>query len=187
MNTPPQRLMRSRSERMIAGVSGGIAHYLAVDPLFVRLTFVFLTFSGVGPLVYLVFWVIMPPEPALGTSAGHGTHAQHPHYSAARPDNNPQQAFWGEGSQRTRFNPMTDQPPGPEQEIPIQTFGPAQGSAKSGSGGQRAWTLGIVLIIVGTFLLLGKILPWLYPFIIPILFIGVGVYLLMRDRADREP
>lgn len=188
MNTPPQRLTRSRSERMIAGVSGGIAHYLAIDPLFVRLTFVFITFSGVGPLVYLVFWLIMPLEPAKPTAPPRGTPAPPPpHYTAARPDNDPRQAFFSGESYRAHYHPMSGHTPGSEQEIPIHNFAPTPDNANNAPSGKRAWTLGIVLIVVGTFLLLGKILPWLHPFIIPIMFIGLGVFLLMRDRRNREP
>lgn len=62
MNNPTQRLMRSRNEKIIAGVAGGIAQYLAVDPVFVRLAFVALASTGVGLLVYPLLWVIMPQE-----------------------------------------------------------------------------------------------------------------------------
>jgi phage shock protein C len=57
------RLMRSDTDKMIAGVCGGIANYLGVDSLFVRLAFLLLLFaSGVGFLLYLILMVIMPNE-----------------------------------------------------------------------------------------------------------------------------
>jgi len=50
--------------RMIAGVCGGIAEYLNVDPTLVRLGFVLLTFaSGTGILLYLVMAIIVPRAP----------------------------------------------------------------------------------------------------------------------------
>jgi len=52
---------------MIAGVAGGIAEYLDLDPTIVRLVFVLLFFLGIGfswPLVYLLLWVLMPEAPA---------------------------------------------------------------------------------------------------------------------------
>ncbi len=52
MTNPTQRLMRSRSDKIIAGVAGGIAQYLAVDPVFVRLAFVIAGLSGIGILLY---------------------------------------------------------------------------------------------------------------------------------------
>lgn len=58
------RLYRSRENRRLAGVAGGLGQYLAVDPTLVRLAFVFLTVaSGLGLLVYLILWLIMPTRP----------------------------------------------------------------------------------------------------------------------------
>jgi phage shock protein C len=58
-----KRLVRSRGDRMIAGVAGGLGEYLAVDPVWIRLLFVVLLFaSGVGFWAYLIFWIIMPEE-----------------------------------------------------------------------------------------------------------------------------
>ena len=62
MYTPTQRLMRSRNERMIAGVAGGIAQYMGIDPVIVRLAMIALVFTGVGILLYPILWVIMPQE-----------------------------------------------------------------------------------------------------------------------------
>lgn len=57
------RLMRSSTDRMFAGVCGGIAAYLAIDAILVRLAFVLLSLaSGVGLLLYLVLMILMPSE-----------------------------------------------------------------------------------------------------------------------------
>ncbi|MGI5836942.1 MAG: PspC domain-containing protein [Chloroflexota bacterium] len=60
-----KRLYRSRDQRMIAGVAGGIAEYFDVDPTLVRIIFVLLALPGFFPglLFYLILWVIIPPEP----------------------------------------------------------------------------------------------------------------------------
>lgn len=66
-----KRLVRSRSDRMIAGVCGGLAGYLNIDPVFVRLAFVLfelLTAGAGGIILYLILWVIMP-EAAPGEAA----------------------------------------------------------------------------------------------------------------------
>ena len=55
------RLMRSENDRMIAGVCGGLAVYLGVDPVLVRLAFVLLLLaSGIGFGIYIVLWIVMP-------------------------------------------------------------------------------------------------------------------------------
>lgn len=61
------RLTRSETDKMIAGVCGGLAEYLNLDPVWVRLLFVLLIFaSGIGIPIYLVLWVIMPRVEAAG-------------------------------------------------------------------------------------------------------------------------
>ena len=61
----PRRLTRRSSERMLGGVAGGIADYLGVDPVLVRLAFVALAFLNLlGVLAYLVAWVVVPADDA---------------------------------------------------------------------------------------------------------------------------
>ncbi len=63
------RLTRSEADKMIAGVCSGLAEYLNLDPVWVRLLFVLLLFaSGIGAPIYLVLWVIMPREEVAGQS-----------------------------------------------------------------------------------------------------------------------
>lgn len=66
----PRRLQRSRSQKLISGVCGGLGAYLDVDPVLVRLAFVVVTaFSGVGILAYAALWVLMPVEGEASTRA----------------------------------------------------------------------------------------------------------------------
>lgn len=58
-----KRLTRSTDERMIAGVAGGIAKYLGVDPVLVRVLFVALAlFGGGGLVLYVICWVLMKED-----------------------------------------------------------------------------------------------------------------------------
>lgn len=62
-NQPTYRqLRRSRSDRMLTGVCGGVASYLKVDPTLVRVGFAVLVIvtGGVALLAYLVAWLLMP-------------------------------------------------------------------------------------------------------------------------------
>jgi phage shock protein C len=64
MNTTTNRLYRSQSDRMVAGVCGGLAKYFNIDPTVIRLIFVVLALAG-GPglLLYIILWLITPIEP----------------------------------------------------------------------------------------------------------------------------
>ena len=58
-----KRLLRAKQSRMVAGVCTGLARYFGVDVNLVRLAFgVFTIFYGLGILLYLVAWVILPEE-----------------------------------------------------------------------------------------------------------------------------
>ncbi|MBC7189070.1 PspC domain-containing protein, partial [Candidatus Aerophobetes bacterium] len=59
-----KRLYRSRKDKVIAGVCGGIAHYFDVDPLLVRIFAVLTIFAnGIGIIGYIIAWIIIPLEP----------------------------------------------------------------------------------------------------------------------------
>ena len=63
MNTLATRLTRSRSNRMIAGVMGGIARYFGWDANLLRIVFVVVSILSAafpGILVYLILWLLMP-------------------------------------------------------------------------------------------------------------------------------
>ena len=59
-----KKLNRSRDERMIAGVCGGIGEYFDIDPTLIRLLAVaFILAGGSGILGYIVGWIIIPEAP----------------------------------------------------------------------------------------------------------------------------
>lgn len=61
-----KRITRSRSDRMLAGVAGGLAAYFGIDPIFLRIGFIVLTLlNGFGALLYLALWLIVPNEGSL--------------------------------------------------------------------------------------------------------------------------
>jgi phage shock protein C len=63
---PAQRTVRrSRSERVIAGVCGGLGRYLGIDPVLLRVAFIILALAnGLGLIAYVVAWVAIPEEGA---------------------------------------------------------------------------------------------------------------------------
>ena len=61
-----RRLYRSRDDRVLAGVAGGMADYLGIDPTIVRILWVlaFLPGGVPGSLLYGLCWMLMPSEPS---------------------------------------------------------------------------------------------------------------------------
>jgi phage shock protein PspC (stress-responsive transcriptional regulator) len=59
-----RRLYRSNTQRVIAGVSGGLGEYFGLDPIWFRIGFVVLALGGgSGILIYLVMWLVIQPAP----------------------------------------------------------------------------------------------------------------------------
>lgn len=59
----PKKLYRSRKDRMIAGVCGGLGEYFGIDSTWVRLIFVLFFFAGGAAfLAYIVLWIVVPLE-----------------------------------------------------------------------------------------------------------------------------
>ena len=68
-----KKLYKSRTERMIDGVCGGVAKYFNLDPTLVRIAWVLLTFlGGSGILLYIVAMIVMPKEPYIIPEYGAG-------------------------------------------------------------------------------------------------------------------
>jgi phage shock protein C len=65
-----KRLFRSRSNRVIAGVAGGLGEAFNVDPVIVRLVFAALALmNGFGILLYLAMWLLIPNQDTATTDA----------------------------------------------------------------------------------------------------------------------
>jgi phage shock protein C len=60
-----KKLYRSRNDRMIAGVCGGLATYFNIDPAIIRVIAVILLLPGGLPgfVPYVILWIIVPVEP----------------------------------------------------------------------------------------------------------------------------
>jgi phage shock protein PspC (stress-responsive transcriptional regulator) len=67
-----KKLYRSQTERMFAGVCGGLGQYAGIDPTVIRVIFALLAvFGGSGLLIYIILMLIIPLEPE-GGPAGDG-------------------------------------------------------------------------------------------------------------------
>jgi phage shock protein PspC (stress-responsive transcriptional regulator) len=162
MSTPNKQLTRDNNDVMIGGVASGIARYLDIDALIVRLIFVVLAFNGIGVLMYLILWVLMPRDAAL------------PATQVKVADGDTQKLSW---------QSVADNSGESEQEIPIQNVG---GAARGASGAapdtRGVRVLGWVMIAIGGLIATKMLLPFLAPLLVPLLLVGAGVYLIYRAR-----
>lgn len=164
------RLYRSRTDRMLGGVAGGLARYFAVDPTLVRLTFVLLAIftGGWAMLIYLLLWMLLPEtplgpvEPASASASPEATSEM----AGADPFVGSSAGFGG-GSER-------NQSPSTRASAP-----PAQIQRR------RQW-FGWSLIVLGTLALLSNLhlLSWLNLSVTwPAFLILAGLLLLLRQQV----
>jgi phage shock protein C len=60
----PKKLYRSRTNKMIAGICGGLAEYMDADPTVIRLVAALLVLAGgLSIWAYLIAWIIIPEQP----------------------------------------------------------------------------------------------------------------------------
>lgn len=158
------RLNRSRTDRMLGGVCGGLGHYFGVDPVIVRLIFVVLAFTTfITPIIYPILWLVMPEDTT-------------PMPTAAQ-----QQVPLD-----ARFDPMTGQPLPPRAPMYAEP-----GTQPHAVPRSRNRTLGFVLAGLGAIILLdniGDIAERLFSiqlggFMVPIVLVGVGLFLLRKKTV----
>lgn len=64
IQSPAKKLYRSRQDRMIAGVCGGLAAYFNIDSTWIRLLFILFFFLGGSAfLIYIIMWLVVPLSP----------------------------------------------------------------------------------------------------------------------------
>jgi phage shock protein C len=158
----PRKLTRDTRHAVLAGVAAGFGRYLDVDPVLARLGFVLLAFvNGLGILVYLAGWVLMPVDDSAPSAA------REPAGPAAPP--NPAQAG---------FESLRDASGQLAAEVRKATADP----------GSAQLAIGAVLVVTGS-LLLAHNLGWLHwPYwmrfetLWPLLLVALGLGLVAKSR-----
>jgi phage shock protein C len=202
-----QRLFRSRDDRMLAGVAGGLAELWDADPSLVRIVWALLIplTGGVALVVYIVMAIVVPEEDggswaeqSIGwagqapppTTAGSGPPAaQDPASTGAEPGLGPVTA------------PGPAAPPAPlagwprtraeiraRQRADRWEARAARRSERSHDGRSAATIIGVLLILVGAWYLVRNLLPTIdFDWFWPLVLVGLGVLVLVlavRPRGD---
>lgn len=136
-----ERLYRSRDDRMLFGVAGGMARYLDIDASIVRIVWVLLAIAGgAGLLLYIVAAIVIPEAPT-GWAPSRASGDQ----ASTGPEAGPNAAGGGSSA------PSTSGDPGP-------AWGYRAGADRRERGG-GAVLVGLVLVGLGAWFLLQRFLP----------------------------
>ncbi len=156
------KLYRSRTDRMICGVCGGLAKYFNVDPVLVRIIFVLLILAhGLGILAYIIIAIVVPLEGSRATSTRETTRENIEEIKATAVE-------FGE-ELRATFT-RKDKPAEEKTE-----------ATKKSRQSQNL--LGIILIAIGLLILMGTMnLFWWFrwDYLWPVLLIIVGLLIIIN-------
>jgi phage shock protein C len=148
-----KRIVKSKTDKIIAGVCGGLAEYFGIDSVIVRLVFVMLVFlNGVGLFLYIILAIIMP--------------------KAEQVDQSPKETI--QENVQEIGDRVKEAGEGLSQAVSNRT---------GEKHPNRAAWFGIILILLGIFFLLDTLhlISWINKDLLwPIIIIFVGMWLLIR-------
>lgn len=149
------RLYRSRDERVVSGVCGGIADRYDLDPSIVRIAFALLVLSaGVGLVLYIVMALVVPEEPLEASTMTPGTTSEPGSTEDAA--TTPPAAVGDRAAHR-------------------QARREARRLDRGAADGRGAVILGAILVVVGAWFLVRRYLPALdEDFFGPLVLIAIG-------------
>jgi phage shock protein PspC (stress-responsive transcriptional regulator) len=129
-----KKLYRSRRERILGGVAGGLAEYFDVDVTLIRLAWVMVALAGgFGLLAYIAAWIIMPEEPEAGRRS---------------------RADAAEGGEPEIVVPEVED--AGEEADPGTS---AEGEEREDGARGRSWFFGLFLVALGFYLLVQNLVP----------------------------
>ena len=162
-----KRLYRSSTDVVLGGVCGGLGDYVGIDPVLIRLLFVFLAVvNGFGVMLYLILWIILPEKERIGES----------------PEDVIRENI---GSLRDKAERLGD-------EIRSSVAGahvnlPVDGTDQREIYSRRTSAAGALLAGIGILILLRNLgLFWWFDLRMmwPLLIAGLGVYLLVKALRE---
>jgi len=147
-------ISRSRQNRVFGGVAAGLGEYLSIDPIVIRVLFVVsVLLSGIGILLYLIMWIVLPEDNITFTNnySNSSTKDEDKDFKSSTKAEN--------SSENINF-----------------TF-PQEGK-KNGK-----LIFGIILIIIGMFFLGVEIFSFInFADLVPVILIGAGIALLWKSK-----
>ena len=156
-----QKLYRSRTDRMIWGVCGGLAKYFDIDPTIVRVVAVLLIFAnGFGLLAYLVLAIVVPIEGSKVSTPKEAIKENIEDIKATAEE------------LRGDIQSAVSAPEGETKEL-------------NRSGHRRRTFLGILLIVIGVLFLLGNLdlfSWWRWSIFWPSVIVAIGLLLIFTTR-----
>jgi len=160
----PETLHKSHSNKVFAGVCGGLAEYFNVDPTLIRLAWALAVFvGGTGLILYILAMIIMPDDPAVPVKAK-------------------TKAYVGEEISETE--PANGEEAGDEAGKEER---PSSGKIIKNQEEKRHQILGLILVSLGGYFLLERFFPFFHMRNWwPVILILIGVFILFKGKGGNS-
>lgn len=178
------RLHRSRKNKVILGVCGGLAEYFNIDATLVRIVTILAAITGVSIFAYLIAALIMPEDSGYTGSDPWGN-------SSGSYTNTGSDPFAGTG--RSSYGTGKGSAGGPNTESGFDSSFESEFNSSADEWGNPApkynseknkFVLGAILVGLGILFLGKQILPGLFElkYMVPVLLIGIGGIIVFKGR-----
>ncbi len=176
-----KKLYRSRDDRMIAGVCGGLADYFNVDSSLVRLAVLFIfLFQGVGLIAYIIAWLVMSEEPVKNEYRMPDDYYIEDEKQKEKQNNQQRQTADNEQEEKENYNQDA------KKESEKEYYQQYQEENTKNSNDNRRKLFAVIMILVGSIFLVDIWIPDLYwEKYWPLILIAAGVLMLKGDNDDR--
>ncbi|CCU80273.1 stress-responsive transcriptional regulator [Halanaerobium saccharolyticum subsp. saccharolyticum DSM 6643] len=176
-----KKLYRSKNDRMIAGVCGGLADYFNVDSSLVRLAVLFIfLFQGIGLIAYIIAWIVMSEEPVKNEYRMPDDY--YIEDQEKQESENQQQSYGADTDQERSENSNQENRTESEKEY-YQRY---HDQNNDNSNNNRRKLFAVIMILVGSIFLIDIWVPDLYwERYWPLILIAAGALMLKGDTNDR--
>ena len=176
-----KKLYRSKNDRMIAGVCGGLADYFNVDSSLVRLAVLFIfLFQGIGLIAYIIAWIVMSEEPVKNEYRMPDDY--YIEDQKKQESKNQQQSYEADADQEKSENFNQENRTESEKEY-YQRY---HDQNNDNSNNNRRKLFAVIMILVGSIFLIDIWVPDLYwERYWPLILIAAGALMLKGDTNDR--
>ncbi len=165
------RVYRSRKNRVIAGVAGGLAEYFDVDVALIRILWVLALFVGGGGFIaYIIAWIVIPDEEKVAAETGGGEKVP----AEMSPEMEQSSAAPGWSGDAV----------GDEMPLHETTTANDDSETEESRRARRRRNAGLLLVGLGLFFLARQTMGIYFHYIWPLLLIAAGVFFLVRERKE---
>lgn len=175
-----RKIYRSRKDKMVGGVCGGVAEYFDIDPTIVRLVAVLLFFAeGIGLLLYIVSWVVIPERSGSAKNYDERTNTIDVEgYSYNDDDSNQQE-------EKINYDFEEDNKHQSGEKTGFEKETAKSRDDATDDKSQR--TIGVILVGLGSLFLLDNIFPYFrWHRFWPLVLVGFGIILLLKGVNNNE-